>query len=283
MADTPRRPAIVLEDSFGLPAASFQLPPQYRQYLSNVLIPHGMVMDRVDKMGALRARDLVKFLRFQVGQPVFHGVTRPMRAACDIREDYPESTIMFLVVLKGGSEFATDLTRAIRKQHTYTTKTHLPFTVDYVRVKSYEGTASTGNGTVVMLGEPSHVLTWNRDPLAAAVSCAVTISGIDMKVIAGRDIVLLEDIIDTGATMQALIPLLMSHKPKSVRVAALLEKRTPKSVGFKADYVGFNVPDAFVVGYGLDYNEAYRDMPHICTINAEGIAFFHKHAALEGL
>jgi hypoxanthine phosphoribosyltransferase len=95
--------------------------------------------------------------------------------------------------------------------------------------------------------------------------------------------VLLEDIIDTGATMQALIPMIKSHGPKSVRVAALLEKRTPKSVGFKADYVGFNVPDSFVIGYGLDYNEAYRDMPHICIINSEGIDFFRKHAALEGL
>ena len=67
------------------------------------------------------------------------------------------------------------------------------------------------------------------------------------------------------------------------RVAALLEKRTSRSCGFKADFVGFSVPDAFVVGYNLDYNEAYREMPHICVINAAGIAYFKEHSALKSL
>jgi hypoxanthine phosphoribosyltransferase len=69
------------------------------------------------------------------------------KLALDIREDYPSSTPHFLVVLKGGSEFAVDLCRAMRKIHTHTQSAYLPFTVDYVRVKSYEGTESTGNGT----------------------------------------------------------------------------------------------------------------------------------------
>ena len=76
--------------------------------------------------------------------------------------------------------------------------------------------------------------------------------------------------------MQALLPELKKHKPTSVRVSALLEKRTHKSSGFKGDYVGFSVPDAFVVGYNLDYNEAFRDMPHICIINSAGIQEFAK-------
>ena len=87
-----------------------------QDYLSHVLLPHGLIMDRIEKL------------------------------ACDIRTDMPDSTPHLLVVLKGGSEFGTDLSRAIRKRHLYSGATHLPFTVDYIRVKSYEGTESTGNG-----------------------------------------------------------------------------------------------------------------------------------------
>lgn len=83
--------------------------------------------------------------------------------------------------------------------------------------------------------------------------------------------------------MSKLVPMLLEHGPKSVRVAALLEKRTPRSCGFKADYVGFSVPDAFVVGYNMDYNEAYRDMTHLCVINAAGIEAFRRHSILEAL
>jgi len=197
----------------------FSLPPQYKDFLSSVLLPHGLVVDRVEKL------------------------------AEDIRAAYPDSTPHMLVVLKGGSEFATDLTRTLRRLHTYryapgapssgggaaggaVAIPPLPFTVDYVRVKSYEGTSSTGN---------------------------VRISGIDMKTLAGRDIIVVEDIIDTGLTMTRLLPELGRHGIKSVRVAALLEKRTEKSCGFKADFVGFSVPDAFVVrGEGLRARGAAR-------------------------
>lgn len=229
-----------------------------------MLLPHGLVVDRVEKL------------------------------AEDIRRAYPDSTPHMLVVLKGGSEFATDLTRTLRRLHTYRFNAAvaaagaappLPFTVDYVRVKSYEGTSSTGN---------------------------VRISGIDMKTLAGRDIIVVEDIIDTGLTMTRLLPELGRHGIKSVRVAALLEKRTEKSCGFKADFVGFSVPDAFVVragglrargararlvrpdgaphsqrppqvGYNLDFNEAFREMPHICIISQPGIDHFKSHPLLQGL
>ncbi len=184
-----------------------------------MLLPHGLILDRVEKL----ARDIV--------------------------EDYPHSTPHLLVVLKGGSEFATDLSRTLRRIHGYTPHKHIPFTVDYVRVKSYSGTQSTGT---------------------------VSITGIDMATLAGRDIIVVEDIIDTGLTMQQLLPELKKHAPTSVRVSALLEKRTHKSSGFKGDYVGFSVPDSFVVGYNLDYNEAFRDMPHICIINQAGIREFSE-------
>ena len=192
-------------------------------FLTSVLLPHGLVLDRVEKL----ARDIV--------------------------EDYPSSTPHLLVVLKGGSEFATDLSRCMRRIHGYTPHKHVPFTMDYVRVKSYSGTASTGT---------------------------VTISGIDMATLKGRDVIVVEDIIDTGLTMQHLLPELKKHGPTSVRVSSLLEKRTEKSCGFKGDYVGFSVPDAFVVGYNLDYNEVFRDMPHIAIINSAGIKEFAEGLVL---
>lgn len=88
-----------------------------QEYLDHVLLPHGMIVDRIEKLAA------------------------------DIRADLPDVTPHLLVVLKGGSEFATDLTRSMRKWHSYSGNRHLPFTVDYIRVKSYEGTESTGNGS----------------------------------------------------------------------------------------------------------------------------------------
>ena len=191
-----------------------------------MLLPHGLIVDRVEKLAA------------------------------DIRADYPDSTPHLLVVLKGGSEFAVDLTRTLRRLHSYSQSVHVPFTVDYVRVKSYEGTVSSGT---------------------------VTISGIKLETLAGRDLILVEDIIDTGLTMTKLIPELQKYAPRSIAVATLLEKRTERSCGFKATYAGFSVPDAFVVGYNLDYNEAFRDMPHICIINKEGIDHFASHPVLKGL
>ena len=120
-----RREPMMVSDTDSFPLDAFAIPPQYQRYLSHVLLPHGLIMDRIEKL------------------------------ACDILTDMPGSTPHMLVVLKGGSEFATDLTRAMRHRHTYSGESalHLPFTVDYIRVKSYEGTESTGNGERVQEGE----------------------------------------------------------------------------------------------------------------------------------
>ena len=83
--------------------------------------------------------------------------------------------------------------------------------------------------------------------------------------------------------MKALIPHLHANRARTVRVSSLLEKRTVKSNGFKGDYVGFSVPDHFVVGYNMDYNEAFRDMPHLCVVNDAGIEHFRRLPVLENL
>nr|KAF6435577.1 hypoxanthine phosphoribosyltransferase 1 [Rousettus aegyptiacus] len=82
----------------------------------------------------------------------------------------------------------------------------------------------------------------------------------------------LKDIIDTGKTMQTLLSLVKQHNPKMVKVASLLVKRTPRSVGYRPDFVGFEIPDKFVVGYALDYNEYFRDLNHVCVISETGKA-----------
>ena len=83
---------------------------------------------------------------------------------------------------------------------------------------------------------------------------------------------IVENIIDTGKTMQTLLSLVKQHNPKMVKAASLLVKRTPRSAGYRPDFVGFEIPDKFVVGYALDYNEYFRDLNHVCVISETGKA-----------
>jgi hypoxanthine phosphoribosyltransferase len=99
----------------------------------------------------------------------------------------------------------------------------------------------------------------------------------DVTALQGQHVLIVEDIIDTGLTMTKLIAKLERDiHPASVRVAALLEKRTHLSNGFKGDYVAFSVPDKFIVGYGLDYNEVFRDLGHIAVISQAGIEKYRQ-------
>lgn len=88
-----------------------------------------------------------------------------------------------------------------------------------------------------------------------------------------------EDIVDTGRTMQKLLSILNGVKPKSTKVASMLVKRTSRSCGYRPDYVGFEIPDIFVVGYALDYNEYFRDLNHVCVINENGKAKYAQKNA----
>jgi hypoxanthine phosphoribosyltransferase len=213
-SEASRLPPIVIESASQQSKEHFLIPPHYDDSVETILISHGMIMDRVQKLAA------------------------------DIRNLYEGETIHLLCVLKGGSAFFQDLQVCLRNFHNFTKQDYIPFTFDFIRAKSYEGTESTGT---------------------------VKVSGCDLDKLAGKNVLLVEDIIDTGTTMSMLVPLLEEYQPKSLRVASLLEKRTPKSCGYKADFVGFSVPDEFVIGYCLDYNDAFRDMNHICVISKVGI------------
>lgn len=144
-----------------------------------------------------------------------------------VRADLPPGTrITFVGVLKGAFIFLSDLIRA----------TEGPLEVEFLGVSSYAGTESTG---------------------------AVRISH-DLKAdIGGRDVVVVEDIVDTGLTLDYLLRALKARNPKSLRVVALLDKPSRRKVPVPVDLIGFSIPDAFVVGYGLDLDQEYRNLPYI--------------------
>jgi hypoxanthine phosphoribosyltransferase len=147
--------------------------------------------------------------------------------ARDIARDYAEKEPHFVGVLKGACPFMMDLVRAIE----------LPLTLDFIAVSSY-GTATKTSGEVRLIKDLDQ--------------------GLD-----GRDLLVIEDIVDTGLTLNYLLRLLHARGPKSVRVAALLSKPSRRLINVHVDYLGFEIGDHFVVGYGLDHNQKYRNLSQI--------------------
>ncbi len=143
-----------------------------------------------------------------------------------IAEDYKGKELSVVSILKGSVFFLADLLRKIP----------LPMTINFVELKSYKGTETTG--------EVEIKLSTDFD-------------------ISGKDVLIIEDILDTGITLDYLIKRLELQKPASIKVCVLVEKPARKKIDIKANYVGFTIGDYFIVGYGLDYNEKYRNLPFI--------------------
>ena len=153
----------------------------------------------------------------------------------ELSRDYAGKNPLVLCVLKGASIFISDIVRHMS----------VALEMDFMAVSSYEGTSSTGEVTIV------------KD-LGASVE--------------GRDILIVEDIVDTGLTLSYLVGQLQNRKPASLNICALLlKKKTDPSAQRKVDvkYYGFECPDEFVVGYGLDFNERYRNLPYIGVLKEE--------------
>ncbi len=147
-----------------------------------------------------------------------------------ISRDYEGRELIMIGVLKGAFIFMSDLIRNIS----------IPCTVDFARLASYgAGTASSGKVIVAKDIETS---------------------------IRGKDILIVEDIVDTGLTLKFFVDWLMERNPRSLKVCAFLDKRLKRKVTFEADYVGFTIDDGFVVGYGLDFNEQYRFLPDVYVV-----------------
>ena len=126
------------------------------------------------------------------------------------------------------------------------------FTMEFLRVSSYEGTSTTGK---IQMG-----------------------GGLKMEHLEGKDVILVEDIIDTGTTLFHLVPYLKEQAKtiQSIETATLLTKRLEEPAKYQAKYVGFSIPNHFIIGYGLDYNELYRDLKDIWVISKRGIEFDAK-------
>ena len=141
-------------------------------------------------------------------------------------EEYKGKELTFICILKGSIFFTADLAKKIDGD----------VRVDFVRVSSYEGENSTGEIRMKL----------------------------DLKdSIQGKDVIIIEDIIDTGRTLKYLKEYLKIKQPNSLKVCTLLDKKERRVCDMEADYVGFTIPDKFVVGYGMDYNEKYRNLPFI--------------------
>lgn len=144
-----------------------------------------------------------------------------------ISKDYEGKDLTLICILKGGILFLADLMRAIT----------IPLSVDFMATSSY-GASTESSGVVRILKD------------------------LDMAIDA-RHVLLVEDIIDTGHTLDYLVRILQERQPASLRICTLLNKPTRREVEISLDYVGFDIPNEFVVGYGLDYNEIYRNLPYI--------------------
>lgn len=151
--------------------------------------------------------------------------------------DYAGKDLILVGILKGAYAFYADLARAIR----------IPLRVDFIVVASY-GSASRTSGKVKMVTD----LTEN---------------------VTNKHVLLVEDIVDSGLTAQHLLKKLARRKPRTIKICTLLSKPERRAVNVKIDYVGFNIPNQYVVGYGLDYQQKYRNLPYLAvldTVDDEG-------------
>ncbi len=156
------------------------------------------------------------------------------RIASEVDRDQNGRPVLLVGILKGSVFFLCDLAKRMKT----------PVSLDFLQVSSYgSGTKSSGNVRLV------------RD-LSTDV--------------AGREVIIVEDIVDTGRTLHKIVEILGTRHPKSVKICALLKKRIPGNEGIPVDYLGFTIDDHFVVGYGLDFAENYRNLPFIGILEPDG-------------
>ena len=160
---------------------------------------------------------------------------RVRELADEISRDYRGKDLVIVAVLKGAFMFLSDLTRHLSVQAA----------VDFARLASY-GSSTKSAGSVEI-----------RKDIEIAVG--------------GRDVLIVEDIIDTGSTISLFAEELRKRNPRSLRTCTLIDKKERREVDFTADYVGFSLDKGFIVGYGLDYDEKYRCLPHICLLDENNL------------
>lgn len=151
-----------------------------------------------------------------------------------ISRDYAGKDLLLVSILKGSVVFMADIMRAIK----------IPNAIDFMVVSSYGGGNTMTTGLVKIIKDLDSDLS-------------------------GKDVLIVEDILDTGVTLSKLVPMLKMRNPNSVKICAILDKPERRKADIHADYLGFQVPDEFVVGYGLDYDEKYRNLPYVGVLKPE--------------
>jgi len=170
--------------------------------------------------------------RILVDEQALH--RRLVELAEAISSDYEGRDLILICVLKGGVTFLTDLMREIT----------IPHEVDFLAISSYGMGQRESSGAVRLI--------------------------MDLKSdIAGRDVLIVEDIVDSGQTMDYLLRLFWAREPASLHVCTLLNKPSRRVIDVPLDYVGFDIPDEFVLGYGLDFDEKYRNLPYVAVLKKE--------------
>ena len=152
-----------------------------------------------------------------------------------IKDNHPNEKIILLGILKGSFIFMADLVRKLSENN-------VEVEVHFINAKSYEGFNTTGN--VKLIG--------------------------DFSFVKNKSVIIVEDIYDTGLTLKKIINEILKYKPNSLEVCVLLYKEKLRKNEVKIDYIGFKIPDKFVVGYGLDYNEKFRGLPFIGILETDG-------------
>ncbi len=151
-----------------------------------------------------------------------------------ISADYEGKDLLLVSILKGAVVFMADLMRAVT----------IPCGIDFMVVSSYGGANTSSTGLVKIIKDLDQDLS-------------------------GKDVLIVEDILDTGITLSHLMPMLQMRKPNSLRLCTILSKPSRRKADIEPDYCGFEVPDEFVVGYGLDYDEKYRNLPYVGVLKPE--------------
>ncbi len=160
-------------------------------------------------------------------------IARIKELAAQISQDYAGKEVHLICILKGGAYFMTELSKYIT----------VPVTIDFMAVSSY-GSKTVSSGIVKIIKD-------HDEPIE------------------GKNVLVVEDIVDTGFTLSYLLEMLRDRKPASLKLCAMLNKPDRRIREVKIDYLGFDIPDEFVVGYGLDYDQHYRNLPYIGIVRPD--------------
>ncbi|CEF64701.1 Phosphoribosyltransferase domain and Hypoxanthine phosphoribosyl transferase family-containing protein [Strongyloides ratti] len=202
-----------ISDDLEFSIDSFVTPGCYEGDLSCIVIPEGLVVDRVKKL------------------------------AHEIHESLGDVPLILLCILKGSYKFFTTLVDELTIARRNCTTS---LTVEFIRAKSYDGTASTGHLQIIGLES--------------------------LDELKGQNVVIVEDIVDSGLTLHRLIKTVNDNGASNIWTAILLSKRVERTKEVPENFVAFSIPDKFIVGYGLDYNQKFRDLNHIAAMSKSGIA-----------